>query len=184
MSDAGASAQADVRPSLVERLSGAIAVLGGVLSLGVALLVVFSVLGRWLSGVPWAEAAARTLGFDLGPINGDFEMVQMATAVAIFTFLPYTQARRGNIFVDTFTIMLPARVNARIDAFWDLVYAGMAGILAACLIVGTLEHYRSGQTTMLLQIIAWPAIAISTLLLLLLTCVALATAARLIRGST
>ena len=48
--------------------------------------------------------------------------------------------------------------------------------------VGTLEHYRSGQTTMLLQIIAWPAIAISTALLFLLTCVAVATAVRLLRG--
>lgn len=181
MSDA--SEQGAQRLPLVERLSGAIAVLGGALSLGVALLVVGSVLGRWLKGVPWADAAAGRLGLELGPINGDFEMVQMATAVAIFAFLPYTQARRGNIVVDTFTTKLPARVNARIDAFWDLVYAGMMGILTACLVIGTLEHYRSGQTTMLLQIIVWPAIAISTLLLLLLTCVALATAARLIRGS-
>lgn len=182
MSDDGSAPRADGRPSLVERLSGAIAVLGGVLSLCVALLVVCSVLGRWLKGMSWADRAAGLLGFELGPINGDFEMVQMATAVAIFTFLPYTQVRRGNIFVDTFTTKLPTRVNACIDAFWDLVYAGMAGILTACLTVGTLEHYRSGQTTMLLQIIAWPAIAISTLLLLLLTCVALATATRLIRG--
>jgi Tripartite ATP-independent periplasmic transporters, DctQ component len=182
MSEPGPAAQLRPQPSFVERLSGAIAVLGGVLSLGVALLVVLSVLGRWLKGVPWADRAASLLGFELGPINGDFEMVQMATAVAIFTFLPYTQLRRGNIFVDTFTTKLPARANAYIDAFWDLVYAGMAGILTACLTVGTLEHYRSGQTTMLLQIIAWPAIAISTLLLLLLTCVALATATRLIRG--
>ena len=58
----------------------------------------------------------------------------------------------------------------------------MMGSLTACLVVGTIEHYRSGQTTMLLQIIVWPAIAISTALLLLLTCVALATAVRLIRG--
>jgi TRAP-type C4-dicarboxylate transport system permease small subunit len=184
MSDAGAAAQAHVQPSLVERLSGIIAILGGLLSLCVALLVVFSVLGRWLKGVPWAEAVAGVFGLSLGPINGDFEMVQMATAVAIFAFLPYTQARRGNIVVDTFTTKLPPRLNACIDAFWDLVYAGMMALLTACLVVGTLEHYRSGQTTMLLQIIAWPAIAISTALLFLLTCVALATAVRLVRGRT
>jgi hypothetical protein len=35
---------------------------------------------------------------------------------------------------------------------------------------------------MLLQIIVWPVIAISTALLLLLTCVAVATAVRLVRG--
>lgn len=180
MSDGGSAALA--RPRLLERLSGVVAVLGGILSLAMASLVVVSVLGRWLNGMPWAETAAGMLGLDLGPINGDFEMVQMATAIAIFTFLPYTQARRGNIVVDTFTGSLSARANACIDAFWDLVYACMAGILTACLFVGTLEHYHSGQTTMLLQIIVWPAIVISTLLLFLLTCVALATAATRIRG--
>jgi len=169
MSDAGFAARPvpEPRPPLIERLSGAIAVLGGVLSLSVALLVVASVLGRWLFRAP---------------INGDFEMVQMATAIAVFAFLPYCQARRGNIVVDTFTSRLPARINALIDAFWDLVYAGMMGLLTACLATGTIEHYRSGQTTMLLQLAVWPAIAVSAALCLLLTGVALATAARSIRG--
>jgi hypothetical protein len=118
----------------------------------------------------------------LGPINGDFEMVQMATAIAVFSFLPYCQARRGNIFVDTFTGWLPARANALIDAFWDIVYAGMMGLITACLMTGVVEHFRSGQTTMLLQVIVWPALAVCTLLAAVLTCVALATAALRIRG--
>jgi TRAP-type C4-dicarboxylate transport system permease small subunit len=185
MSDTGSNFQTAAKEaSLVERLSGIVAILGGLLALAMAFLVVVSVLGRWLSGVPLADRIAGALGLTLGPINGDFEMVQMATAIAVFAFLPYTQARRGNILVDTFTSRLPRHVNARIDAIWDLVYAGMMGILTACLAVGTLEHYRSGQTTMLLQIIVWPAIAVSALLLLLLTCVALATAIRLARGGS
>jgi TRAP-type C4-dicarboxylate transport system permease small subunit len=169
MSDAGIPARSarEPRPPLIERLSGAIAVLGGMLSLSVALLVVASVLGRWLFRAP---------------IDGDFEMVQMATAVAVFAFLPYCQAIRGNIVVDTFTSRLPVPTNALIDAFWDLVYAGMMGLLTACLATGTVEHYRSGQTTMLLQLVVWPAIAVSAALCLLLTGVALATAARSIRG--
>jgi TRAP-type C4-dicarboxylate transport system permease small subunit len=182
MTDAGATERAPAQAPLVERTSGVIAVLGGLLSLGIALLVVVSVIGRWLVGMDWARALAGRLGITLGPINGDFEMVQMATALAIFACLPYAQARRANIVVDTFTGMLPRRVTATIDAFWDLVYAGVIGVLAAALIAGALDHYRSGQTTMLLQIIAWPAIALSAVLLMLLTCVALATALRLIRG--
>lgn len=163
MSDGGTP----LRPPLIERVSGAIAVLGGLLSLCVALLVVASVLGRWLFR---------------SPIDGDFELVQMATAIAVFSFLPYCQARRGNIVVDTFTSWLPARTNAAIDAFWDVVYAGTAVLLAVCLATGAIEHYRSGQTTMLLQLIYWPAIALCAALALLLTMVALTTAARLIRG--
>jgi hypothetical protein len=58
----------------------------------------------------------------------------------------------------------------------------MMGLMSACLIVGTLDHIRNGQTTMVLQFPIWPAIAVCTVLALLLTCVALATAARLFRG--
>ena len=167
MSDAEVSASPALRPPLVERLSGAIAVIGGTLSLAVALLVVVSVIGR---------------RFFNAPIPGDFELVQMATAVAVFSFLPYCQACRGNIVVDTFTSRLPVRANIVIDAFWDLVYAGMMGLMTACLVVGTLDHIRNGQTTMVLQFPIWPAIAICTVLALLLACVALATAAGLFRG--
>lgn len=165
MNEAGAAAEPPT--TLIERLSGAIAVTGGALSLAVALLVVVSVVGR---------------RFFNAPIPGDFELVQMATAVAVFSFLPYCQARRGNIVVDTFTTRLPPRVNAIIDAFWDLVYAGMMGLMTACLAVGTLDHIRNGQTTMVLQFPIWPAIAVCTGLALLLAVVALATAGRLLRG--
>jgi len=177
MSDAEVSVGPGVRPPLVERISGIVGVLGGLLLLAMASLVVLSVLGRWLSGTSLAAKFPW-----LGPVNGDFELVSMGAAIAVFAFLPYCQARRGNIVVDTFTRWLPARATSLLDAFWDLIYAGMMGLLTACLVVGTLEHYRSGQTTMLLQLIAWPAIAISTALLFLLTCVALATAVRLVRG--
>jgi TRAP-type C4-dicarboxylate transport system permease small subunit len=176
MSDPGDTAR-DEPPSFVERLSGAVALLGGLLALFVALLVVTSVLGRWLGGSPLA-AKLRWLG----PVNGDFEMVQMATAVAIFAFLPYCQVRRGNIVVDTFTARFRPRTNGFIDAFWDVVYAGMMGLLAVSLATGALEHYRSGQTTMLLQLIVWPALALCTLLCFLLAFTALATAAARVRG--
>ena len=139
------------------------------LALCTALLVVVSVIGR---------------RFFNAPINGDFEMVQMATAIAIFSFLPYSQARRGNIMVDTFTTWLPRGVTNIIDAFWDLVYAGMVGLMGVCLLTGTLEHLRSGQTTMLLQLIVWPALGLCAVLSLILACTAVATAAGLIRGRT
>jgi TRAP-type C4-dicarboxylate transport system permease small subunit len=170
MSDAGVPARPadDTRPPLIERLSGTIAMLGGLLSLCTAMLVVVSVIGRRF--------------FD-APINGDFELVQMATAISIFSFLPYCEARRGNILVDTFTTWLPPRANARIDAFWDLVYAIMMGVITVCLTTGVIEHFRSRQTTMLLQLVVWPALAICAALALLLTFVALASAARLVRGS-
>jgi len=167
MASTTTAGQSGQRLPLVERVSGSIAILGGLLSIAVAVLVVSSVIGRRF--------------FD-APINGDFELVQMATAVSVFSFLPYCQARRGNIVVDTFLNWLPRRALDFVDAFWDVVYAIMMGVLAACLTIGVIEHFRSGQTTMLLQLIVWPALAICAVFAWMLVLVALATATNLIRG--
>lgn len=148
-------------------LTGAVAVAGGLLALAVALLVTVSVLGRWLF---------------LKPVEGDFELVKMATAVGVFAYLPFTQIRRGNIFVDTFTGWLPARVNAVIDGVWDLVFAAVMAVCAAGLAEGTWEAIRSGETTMQLQMSVWPALAVSTVLCALLTVAALYTALRQFKG--
>lgn len=149
------------------RVTGAVAVAGGLLALAVALLVTVSVLGRWLF---------------LKPIEGDFELVKMATAVGVFAYLPFTQIRRGNIFVDTFTGWLPARVNAVIDGVWDIVFAAVMAVCAAGLAEGTWEAIRSGETTMQLQLSVWPALAVSTVLCALLTVTALFTAIRQLKG--
>jgi TRAP-type C4-dicarboxylate transport system permease small subunit len=160
--------QAAAPAPFIERVSAVIAVLGGLLLLSMAGLVVVSVIGR---------------GFFNSPVNGDFELVSMGTAIAVFTFLPYCQARRGNIYVDTFTTWLPTRAAAVVDAFWDVIYAGTVAVLAGCLVEGAIEHYRSGQTTMLLQLVIWPAIAISAALMILLTLVALTTAVKRVRSN-
>ncbi len=147
----------------IEWLTGVIAVLGGLLTLAVALLATTSVAMRWL--------------FDQ-PIDGDYEYVKMATAVAVFAYLPYTQARHGNIMTDTFTSWLPARKRNAIDAFWDLAYAALMGYVAYALVFGSLDAYHSGETTMQRQLPIWPSIALSTALCILLAITAVVTAAR------
>ncbi len=153
--------------TLVTRLTGLIAVFGGLLALSVAVLVTTSVLGRWLFNAP---------------IDGDFEFVKMATAVAVFAYLPYTQARRGNIMVDTFTMGLSTTTQTRIDAFWDLAYALAMAALAIALFVGTTDAIRSGETTMQRQILLWPSIALAMVLCALLAVTALVTALQLLRS--
>ncbi|MGL5362093.1 MAG: TRAP transporter small permease [Bosea sp. (in: a-proteobacteria)] len=153
-------------PDGLERATGIIAILGGLLALAVALLVTTSVLSRWLFNAP---------------IDGDFEYVKMATAVAVFAYLPYAQARRGNIMVDTFTSWLPRRTNARIDAFWDLAYASAMGFCAWALVNGTMDAIKSGETTMQRQLLLWPSIALSAALCALLAVTAILSALRLVR---
>ena len=134
---------------LAERLGAALALAGAALSLFVAGLVTVSV------GLRWATSSG---------LPGDFEMVQMAVALAIFSFLPYTQLRRGNMLVDTFTIRLPPRAIAAIDAFWDLVYAAVASLLGWRLSVGATDAINSHTTTMVLGLpVGWAIMACSAM---------------------
>jgi TRAP-type C4-dicarboxylate transport system permease small subunit len=110
-------------------------VVGGVLLVALATLVTASVMMRWLGGQG---------------VNGDFEMVQMGLALAVFAFLPLCQAHRGNVMVDTFTTWLPASVQAALDALWDLVYAAFAGFIAWRLAIGAWEAFSSRTTSMVL----------------------------------
>lgn len=147
-------------------LTSSLAVAGGLLALAVAIVATVSVLGRWLFSAP---------------IDGDFEFVKMATAVTVFMYLPYTQWRRGNIMVDTFTGWMSPRLRRTLDAFWDLVYAAFAGFMAWSLFYGTTDAIRSGETTMQRQIALWPSIGLSDLLAAFLCIATLATAWQLLR---
>jgi TRAP-type C4-dicarboxylate transport system permease small subunit len=112
-----------------------IAFLGGLLVVGLGLLVTTSVLLRWLVGEG---------------INGDFELVQMGLAIAVFSFLPLCQAHRGNVIVDTFTNTLPPRMRAGLDVLWDIVFAAFAGFIAWRLAIGAMEALSSATTSMVL----------------------------------
>jgi TRAP-type C4-dicarboxylate transport system permease small subunit len=156
-----------MRP-LLERLTGPVAMFGGLLALAVAGLVVVSVLGRWLVSMP---------------VEGDFEFVKMATAIGVFAYLPYTQARRGNIMVDTFTGWMGQGTRDRLDAVWDLAYAALMGLCAWGLFLGARDALRTGETTMQLQLAVWPAIALCAVLCLLLVLTCVGTFVRLIGGN-
>lgn len=146
---------------VAERLGAALALTGAALSLFIAGLVTVSVLLRW--------ATSRGL-------SGDFEMVQMAVALAIFAFLPYTQLRRANMLVDTFTSRLSAAANARIDAFWDVVYAAVALLLGWRLAVGAGDAIATRTGSMVLGLPVGWAIMCCAAMVILLALAALATA--------
>lgn len=157
---------APVDPHIIGRMASALAVLGGLTALAVAILATLSVLGRWLFNAP---------------IEGDFEFVKMGAAITVFMYLPYTQWRRGNIVVDTFTGWMSPRARRLVDAFWDFAYAAFAGFMTWTLLHGTVDAIRSGETTMQRQIAIWPSIALADALAAFLCVVTLATAWILLR---
>jgi len=149
------------------RLTRPLAIAGGLLMLLTAVVVVVSVVMRWLISYS---------------VPGDIELVQISTALAVFAFLPLCQAHRGNIMVDTFTTRLPRRVQRAIDALWDVVYAGMAAMIGWRLAVGAYDTIRSNTVSMMLGLpIGW-AIAACAVMTVLLAIVSLATALSLLRG--
>ena len=145
-----------------------LALAGGALMLAVATLVTASVLMRWLAG---------------DGISGDFELVQIATALGAFAFLPFCQARRGNVIVDTFTRELPRRTTLLLDATWDLLYAAIIAVLSWRLVLGAHDAFASQTTSMVLGIQQGYAIAACAIMGVFLTLIAAATAARLAKSS-
>jgi TRAP-type C4-dicarboxylate transport system permease small subunit len=158
-----------IAPSGFDRAVRGIALLGGALLIALSVTVVVSV----------------TLRSDLvgsAGIPGDFELVQMATAIAAFCFLPWCQLRRGNIFVDTFTLKLPRRWQHRIDAGWDIVYGLVMVLISWRLAVGARAAYATGENTMVLQVPSYLPIALCSALAALVAASAVVSALRLMRA--
>jgi TRAP-type C4-dicarboxylate transport system permease small subunit len=152
----------------MHRSTRIVALAGGFIVFALAGLVTASVLLRWWTGLP---------------VSGDFEIVQMGVAIAVFCFLPFAQAERANIVVDTFTSRLSEGARARIDAFWDVVYALAMAVIAWAMFPGVLDAWRSGEETMAARIPLWPALALSAALVAFLALVALWGARRLLRAA-
>lgn len=157
-----------VRDGPLAVLTRPLAIAGGLIMLAAAIMVVVSVAMRWLISYS---------------VPGDIELVQIASALAVFCFLPLCQGRRGNIVVDSFTTKLPPRLRDGLDALWDLVYALMTATIAWRLAVGAWDSLRSNTVSMMLNLPVGWAIAACAVMAGLLTLVALATAFRLIRGN-
>ncbi len=146
-----------------------VALAGGALLVAVAAMVVVSV-------------TLRSNLFGMAGVPGDFELVQMITAICAFAFLPLCQLRRGNIFVDTFTMKFSARINQLIDATWDVVY-GLAMVLIAWRLgVGAISAYASGENSMVLRFPAFWPVVICAVLAGLVAVVCFVTAVRRTKG--
>lgn len=131
----------------VRGLARAMAILGGVVLVFITLLTVVSISGRSL------------IRFGLGPVPGDFELVESLTGFAVFAFLPWCQLNRGHATVDLFTSLLPARTNRVIDLVAEILMTLVLGLVAWRLWVGMQDKLRYAETTFILQYPIWWAYA-------------------------
>jgi TRAP-type C4-dicarboxylate transport system permease small subunit len=136
----------DIRSGL-DRLVGAIAfwtaMAGGAVLIAVVVATVVSIAGRSL------------IFAGLGPIPGDFELVEAGTAFAVFAFLGLCQFHRGHVTVDLFLTRAGPRANAAIDVVANLLMTGAAGIITWRLWLGMLDKLSYGETTFILQFPIW-----------------------------
>jgi TRAP-type C4-dicarboxylate transport system permease small subunit len=105
------------------------------------------------------------------PIPGDFELIEVGMAVAIFAFLPYCQIVRGNVVVDLFTTRASLRTRALLDGIGNLIYTAIAALLTWRVALGGLEVRSYSETTMVLRVPVWWGYVPAVVCLALLTLV-------------
>lgn len=146
-------------------LSRLMAITGGLVLSGLIVLTCLSVVGRSLNGIlhnPPFEGtglAAALLGLGVGPINGDYEIIEAGIAFAIFAFLPLCQITGSHAVVDVFTDALPPRALRVLQAAIEVLFAVVLVVIAVQLASGTASKFRSGQTTFLIEFPVWWAYA-------------------------
>jgi len=140
MTEQQAGAVRDVAGRLLERACRWSAVIGGAVLVAMALMSVASVAGRSLLGKP---------------VPGDFELVQIGTAICVASFLPWCQMQRGNIIVDFFTTRTSLRTQAWLDVFGALLLAVAMLLVAWRTGVGALAVMASGETSMIMGFPSW-----------------------------
>ncbi len=133
-----------------------LAILGGVILSGMAVLTAVSVTGRSAMSAP---------------IPGDFELVAIGTGIAVFSFLPWCQMMRGNVLVDFFMSKTPVRARVFADIVGGVLYLLIASLLTWRLIFGGIDMYQYSEVTMTINFPRWTTFPLSVALLAFLVVV-------------
>lgn len=153
---------------LMQRLARTMAVIGGLVLTILIVVTCISVFGRALNTVfhGWVGDVMPTvskwfLDMGVGPILGDFELVEAGVAFAIFASIPLCQITSGHASVDLLTRNLPARYDRFLKMVTDVVFAAVLVLIAWRLYEGMMSKKGYGETTFLLQFPIWWAYAAS-----------------------
>jgi len=132
-----------------------LAIVGGLLSCAMALLVTVSVAGRYLFSKP---------------VPSDYDIVGILCGSAIFAFLPYCQLHRGNVLADFFTQHASGRVKAGLDAFGNLLFFFAIAMFTWRLYHGMLEMRQSSEQIAMFAFYRWWTIPFDLFCMAVLTC--------------
>ncbi|MCV2887405.1 TRAP transporter small permease [Ruegeria aquimaris] len=154
---------------LMMGLAKAMAILGGIVLSALIMLTCVSILGRLLNGAFHGnfmtgiapEFSHWMIQLGVGPVNGDFELVEAGVAFAIFCFLPFCQITAGHASVDILTNSFSQGVNRFLRMVTETVFAAVLILIAWKLGDGMISKLSYGETTLLLEFPIWWAYALS-----------------------
>jgi TRAP-type C4-dicarboxylate transport system permease small subunit len=129
-------------PGGLARIIRAWALLGGLLTLGLAVMTALSALSNIVAGRPFAA---------------DYELVKHVIAIAIFMFLPYCQLTGSNVTVDVFTERMSNRGKLAMAAFSALFALAFAMLMLVQMYGGLLGYLRYPEVTPVLKLPLWTA---------------------------
>ena len=117
-----------------------LAILGGIILVIVILINFISILSRIIF---------------LNPLVGDFELVEIGSAIAISSFLPLCHLKKGNVIVDFITAKLNFKKIAFLDCISSVIYGLIALFFTWRMFFGAKDMYNYQEETMLLQFPIW-----------------------------
>ena len=126
-------------------LARAVALGGGLVLIAMTVMSLVSVIGRAVFAKP---------------LPGDYELIQIGSAVAVAAFLPLCQMRGGHVLVDFFTANSRPSIRATLDTLGALLVGIAAAVFAWRLTVGALDLYRANDQTTILEIPTGYAVAL------------------------
>jgi len=128
---------------IVNALARLMALAGGVVLVAITTMTVMSITGRSL------------IDIGLGPVPGDFELVEAGTAFAVFSFLPWCQMQRGHVTVDIAVAALGPRVMAWLAFVGNVLMTAVAALIFWRLLLGLADKQTYSETTFILQFPVW-----------------------------
>ena len=165
--------------AILMKLSRWMAGAGGVVLAALILVICLSVLGRGINTMMHngffqtnlKGLADLVLSTGVGPILGDFELVEAGVAFAIFAFIPFCQITQGHATVDILTASFSERTNRVLVMLAEALFCAVLALIAWRLFDGMMSKKSYGETTFLIQFQVWYGYAVCMPPAILAVCV-------------
>ncbi len=148
-------------------LSRLMAIIGGLIFVGLVIMSVVSIVGRKLISAP---------------VPGDVELLQMCAAFASASFFAWCHLNHGDVKVDFFTHHLAPGIVRRLDGLGSLLVGLFGALIAWRSLAGALNVKEYGETSPILNLPMWVAQVLMVPGFVVLALAGFYMASRLLRG--